>query len=227
MLYRVHVQSTLKLVEAAEEALKEAKGCVVVVSSLASEVVWPQTAPYNCAKAAQHALIKSLALQLVKHGVRVNAVLPACIHTEALDVMANKKGVSPDVYASKRGRAHPMGRCGETRDVTQAVLFLASNHMSSYITGTLLNVDGGLMLTSWFNTKEMLTVGPEDAEQDRASTSDEDATFQIVHAKLDSLVSHSSLGHVQIYITHFSQTLSCGGWMTLHVTQAVEATTLQ
>jgi NAD(P)-dependent dehydrogenase (short-subunit alcohol dehydrogenase family) len=60
-------------------------GNIVSVSSAAAETPWPQTTPYNVAKAALNALIQSLAIANAKHGVRVNGVLPACIHTAHLD----------------------------------------------------------------------------------------------------------------------------------------------
>jgi len=128
---------------------------VVVVSSLASDTVWPQTLPYNTAKAAQHALVRNTALRLAKHGVRVNAVLCGAIHTEALDAMAAQVGTPSDAYAAKRGAAHPLGRCGTSAEVAHAVLFLASP-LAGFICGALLPVDGGLSLTNWFNTKEMM-----------------------------------------------------------------------
>lgn len=109
-----------------------------MVSSLASEVPWPRTAPYNTAKAAQHALLKNYALDLAPRGVRVNAVLPACIHTAAMDRMAAKIGADIDQFAEKRGNAHPMKRCGTPQEVASAVLFLASNKLSGFTTGVLL-----------------------------------------------------------------------------------------
>jgi 3-oxoacyl-[acyl-carrier protein] reductase len=115
--------------------LKENKGCVVVVSSAASDIPWPRTAPYNTSKAAQHCLLRSLALKLAPSGVRVNWVLPGCIHTEALDRMAKKMGESSEVYAAKRGNAHPMRRCGKASEVAAAALFLASDRMASFVTG--------------------------------------------------------------------------------------------
>lgn len=131
--------------------------------------------------------------------VRVNGVLPACIHTGALDRMAHKKGKDVAAYAHSRAIAHPMGKvcmCGSMcvyvwwcvaapthamaaatskkktdqailaqqhthtqngtpEEVANAVLYLASP-ASSFTTGTLLRVDGGLMLTNWFNQQQYL-----------------------------------------------------------------------
>lgn len=155
-LHRVHVVATHALIQAADGALRESRGNVVVVSSAAADVPWPQTAPYNAAKAGQHALLRNLALGYAAAGVRVNAVLPACIHTDALDRMAALKGVPPEEYAARRAPAHPMRRVGATADVSRAVLFLASDEMAGFVCGHFLRVDGGLSLTNWFNTPEMM-----------------------------------------------------------------------
>ena len=77
------------MIQETEAALKESKGNIVLVSSLASDIPWPQTMPYNTAKAAQHALIKNLALTYVKYGVRINCVLAGAIHTEGMQALLN------------------------------------------------------------------------------------------------------------------------------------------
>ena len=120
-----------------DKDLKESKGSVVVVSSLASDVPWPRTAPYNAAKAAQHTLLKSYALDLAPWGVRVNAVLPACIHTPAMDRMAEKMSEPIEQFAEKRGNAHPMRRCGTPAEVASAALFLASSKLAGFCTGAV------------------------------------------------------------------------------------------
>ena len=121
-----------------DKELKQSKGSVVVVSSLASEVPWPRTAPYNVAKAAQHSLLKNCALELAPWGVRVNTVLPACIHTPAMDRMAEKQSVPIEQFAEKRGNAHPMRRFGTPAEVASAALFFASSKLAGFCTGAVL-----------------------------------------------------------------------------------------
>jgi len=123
--------------------LAAGKGCIVNTGSMSGLIVnkpQPQAA-YNASKAAVHMLTRSLACEWAKSGIRVNAVAPGYINTEM----------------TLRGRANaewnacwlemtPMGRCGEPCEVASAVLFLASD-AASYITGTVLSVDGGY--TAW------------------------------------------------------------------------------
>ena len=115
-----------------------------------------QTSVYNTAKAAQNCLVEQLAFQYRSQKVRINAVLPACIHSIKLDVMAQKKGTSVDEYAALRAEVSPMERNGTVEEVAHAVVFLSSSTYSSFITGTLLPVDGGLHLSNWWNKPQML-----------------------------------------------------------------------
>ena len=176
LLQAVSVLSPMKLTHAAVDVAATTVGSssspssflsVVMVSSQAANTPWPDTAPYNINKAAQNCLVQQLAFQYRNNHeqnnnnncpvvVRVNAVLPACIHTGALDRMAAKKKVSIEDYAALRAQSHPLQRNGTPRDVAQAVLFLASPHQSAFTTGTLLPVDGGLHLSNWFNQPRLL-----------------------------------------------------------------------
>ena len=160
MMQDVGVLSPLFLTEAAAPELAKCTaspsgGTVVMVSSLAPQVPWPDTAPFNYAKAAQNTMTESLAFKYRTGNVRINAVLPACIHTGALDRMAKKKNAAIEEYAKLRAEAHPMGRNGTPQDVANAVVFLASP-ASAFTTGELLKVDGGLHLSNWFNKPKLL-----------------------------------------------------------------------
>ena len=147
MMHNVGVMSPLFLTESAIPELQksQAGGAVVMVSSMAPLVPWPDTAPYNYAKAAQNCMVETLAFKYRTSNVRINAVLPACIHTGALDVMAKKKNAVIEEYAKLRADAHPMARNGTPEDVANAVVFLSSP-ASAFTTGELLKVDGGLAL---------------------------------------------------------------------------------
>lgn len=114
-------------------------GACVCTSSICGEVtVWPQPqAAYNAAKAGVNLLVKSMAVEWARSGVRVNAVAPGYTATE-LTLAGRSK---PDWFNVWMDRT-PMGRLGEPREIADAVMFLASP-AASYITGTVLTVDGG------------------------------------------------------------------------------------
>lgn len=119
------------------------RGAIVNVGSMAGDiVVHPQAQPaYNAAKAAVHMLTKSLAAEWAKSGVRVNAVAPGYTATE-LTLLGRSK---PDWFAAWLDRT-PMGRLGEPDEIAAAVLFLASD-AASFMTGSVVTVDGGY--TCW------------------------------------------------------------------------------
>jgi NAD(P)-dependent dehydrogenase (short-subunit alcohol dehydrogenase family) len=115
------------------------RGSMVNISSICGEVtVYPQPqVSYNAAKAGVNLLTKSLAVEWAKSGVRVNAVAPGYVGTEL-----TLRGRSNAEWYDTWMRMTPMGRLGEPREIANAVLFLAAD-ASSYITGTVLTIDGG------------------------------------------------------------------------------------
>ncbi len=115
------------------------RGSMVNISSICGEVtVHPQPqVSYNAAKAGVNLLTKSLAVEWAKSGVRVNAVAPGYVGTEL-----TLRGRSNPEWYDTWMRMTPMGRLGEPREIANAVLFLAAD-ASSYITGTVLTIDGG------------------------------------------------------------------------------------
>jgi 3alpha(or 20beta)-hydroxysteroid dehydrogenase len=110
-------------------------GAIVNTSSTAGISAWPDHAAYGSSKWAVRGLTRVAALELARHGIRVNALLPGPIDTPMV--------IDPaDPGASERLAQTPLGRIGQPADVADAVLFLVSAH-SSFITGTELVIDGG------------------------------------------------------------------------------------
>jgi NAD(P)-dependent dehydrogenase (short-subunit alcohol dehydrogenase family) len=92
----------------------------------------------STAKGGVHALTKNLAIELAPDRIRVNAVAPAVVETPLFDPL-----LTPEQLASFNA-FHPLGRNGQSADVTEAVLFLADEERSGWITGVILPVDGGV-----------------------------------------------------------------------------------
>lgn len=112
-------------------------GAIVNLSSRAAQLGSPlEYVDYAASKAAVDTMTRGLALEVARHGVRVNAVRPGIIDTE-IHASGGDPGRVP-----RLGPAQPMGRPGTAVEVAEAVVWLLSTS-ASYITGTVLDVSGG------------------------------------------------------------------------------------
>jgi NAD(P)-dependent dehydrogenase (short-subunit alcohol dehydrogenase family) len=120
-------------------------GAIVLLSSIWSVTATPGRTAYIVAKSALTALARSLAVDHAPAGVRVNTVAPGYIDTDLLRRSLSEANPGRDVteLLEEAVAQHPLRRIGRTRDVAEAVLFLASPR-SAFITGQTLIVDGGL-----------------------------------------------------------------------------------
>ena len=119
--------------------LSRKKGAIVNVSSVNGQTGIGEEA-YSAAKAGVINLTKNLGVRYGPQGIRCNAVAPGTIESAQWNDRVEK---DPEVL-NKLKRYYPLGRLGRAEDVANAVWFLASEQ-ASWITGTTLNVDGGLM----------------------------------------------------------------------------------
>lgn len=119
--------------------LAQGKGSIVNLGSMSGLIInRPQAAAsYMASKGAVHMLTKALAAEWAKSGVRVNALAPGYVATE----MTLKMRERPELFNVWLDMT-PMGRIGEPAEVAAAVVYLAST-ASTYVTGTVLSVDGG------------------------------------------------------------------------------------
>lgn len=121
---------------AAPYMIENGGGSIINISSIGSVTPDLSRIAYAVGKAAINSLTQNMAMQLGCHGIRVNAVLPGMIATKAM-----KQNMSQQ-FVDSFLRHVPMGRMGEPEDISNAVLYFASD-MSTYVTGTLLEVAGG------------------------------------------------------------------------------------
>lgn len=135
----VNLNGAFNVVRAFVPALKSSKGAVVNVASVVAFVSGASTAGYVVSKGAIRSLTQVLARDLAEHGVRVNAVAPGIMMTD----MARAQLARPNGADWFLNRAM-MKRIGEVNEIVGPVVFLSSE-MSSFITGTVLPVDGGFL----------------------------------------------------------------------------------
>lgn len=124
--------------EVVKQMLKVRKGCIINISSMASQYGIPKVIAYTASKAAIEGMTKAMATELSPKGIRVNCIAPGFIATE---MSAKALNNDPERKQKVFSRT-PMGKLGEPADVGDAALFLASD-AARYITGTILRVDGG------------------------------------------------------------------------------------
>ncbi|MBI3439150.1 MAG: SDR family oxidoreductase [Proteobacteria bacterium] len=140
----VNLKGAWLTIKAAIPSLRESKGAIVNISSLAS-LAGANMIAYEISKAAVNRLTQSVALSNAKHGVRCNAILPGLMDTPmAINTVSDVTGVDAEALRAKRNAQVPLGaKMGDAWDTANAALFLASDE-AKFITGALLPVDGGM-----------------------------------------------------------------------------------
>lgn len=123
--------------------LKQHRGAVVHIASVQAFANEPQISVYAATKAGLLGLTRSMSLDFAADGIRVNAVCPGATQTGMLEGFLSSLP-DPQEFLNNLGRSVPLGRVGQPEDIAAAVWFLASPQ-ASYITGTTLVVDGGLL----------------------------------------------------------------------------------
>ncbi len=125
--------------------LDRGRGTIVNISSINAWAAFPMRLAYCAAKAAVVAMTEVLAIEWAERGIRVNAVAPGVTRTALV-----QKGIDDGVIdvAAYRART-PMHRFGEPDEIARAVLYLACDEDSSFVTGTTLCADGGWSAMGW------------------------------------------------------------------------------
>lgn len=126
--------------QAAIAQMRQRGGAIVNIGSMWSNHAIAATpcCGSSTAKGGVHALTRNLAIEFASDQIRVNAIAPAVVETPLFDAL-----LTPEQLASFNA-FHPLGRNGQVKDITAAILFLADDACSSWITGIVLPVDGGV-----------------------------------------------------------------------------------
>lgn len=124
--------------EVVKSMIKNKKGSIVNISSMASHYGLPKVIAYSASKGAIEAMTRAMAVELSPKGIRVNCIAPGFIATDMSAKALNNDKERKGKVLSRT----PMGVLGLPSDIGDAALFLASSE-SAYITGVVLPVDGG------------------------------------------------------------------------------------
>ena len=118
--------------------IRQRSGRIINISSVSGIMGNAGQANYSAAKAGMVGMTKSIAREVARRGITVNAIAPGFIKTDMTDKLSDKikEAVIDNI---------PLGHFGEPEDIAKAVVFLASN-AGRYITGQTINVDGGMAI---------------------------------------------------------------------------------
>ncbi len=138
-LLDVNVTGVFRVTRAAvPEMLKRRGGSVINISSSGGLVAVPGGAAYSATKGALNALTRSLAVDYAKQGIRFNAVCPGLVDTQMAASLLNDRKRAAPVLATC-----PLGRPGTPDEIAALAVYLASDE-SSWVTGGIFSIDGGL-----------------------------------------------------------------------------------
>jgi 3-oxoacyl-[acyl-carrier protein] reductase len=142
--FDVDLKGVFRVVRPAVAGMRARKrGAVVCLSSIMGVAYgWDEHVHYSSAKAGVVGLVRGLAVELAKDGVRVNGVAPGYIRTAQL--LSEEHSLGPK-GAEAAGAFIPMGRIGEPEEIADVIVFLASDS-ARYMTGQVVVVDGGLLV---------------------------------------------------------------------------------
>jgi 3-oxoacyl-[acyl-carrier protein] reductase len=142
--HNVDLKGVMRVCRAAAPAMREAgRGSMIAVSSIMGVAYgWDEHVQYSAAKAGVVGLVRGLAVELARDGVRVNGIAPGYIRTA--QALSEEHSLGPEGL-DQAAEFIPIGRVGEPDDIADVIVFLASE-AARYITGQVIVVDGGLLV---------------------------------------------------------------------------------
>ncbi|AKH98759.1 dehydrogenase of unknown specificity, short-chain alcohol dehydrogenase like [Hoeflea sp. IMCC20628] len=142
--FDIDLKGMLRVVRPAAAGMKaRGKGAVICLSSIMGVAYgWDEHVHYSAAKSGVVGLVRGLAVELARSGIRVNGVAPGYIRTAQL--LSEKHSLGP-VAVETVGEIIPLGRVGQPDDIADVIVFLASKG-ARYLTGQVITVDGGLLV---------------------------------------------------------------------------------
>jgi NAD(P)-dependent dehydrogenase (short-subunit alcohol dehydrogenase family) len=143
----LNVKTVFLLTQYAIPYLTETRGTIINFSSVLAHRPVNGLGIYSAAKAAVEMITKSSALELAPKKIRVLCIAPTAIRTE-FHTNAGMTLEQANIYYNNCSKTHPLGRVGDVSDVSEVVLFLADSSKSGFMTGTVIHIDGGRLLTS-------------------------------------------------------------------------------
>lgn len=144
LTFDIDLKGMIRVVRPALPAMKaRGGGAVVCVSSIMGVAYgWDEHVHYSAAKSGVVGLVRGLAVELARSGIRVNGIAPGYIRTAQL--LSKEHSLGPE-GAEAAGAFIPMGRIGEPEEIADVIVFLASS-AARYMTGQTVVVDGGLLV---------------------------------------------------------------------------------
>jgi NAD(P)-dependent dehydrogenase (short-subunit alcohol dehydrogenase family) len=144
---RANLETTLVAAQACQPELIRNRGSITAVSSLAGLVAVPNSVAYVTSKHALLGLIRSIAIDFGRQGVRANAVCPGLVRTAmadgVMDAMGAKAGLDRDESYRRVGAVTPLGAWAEPEDIAEVIAFLAGPR-ARVITGQVIVADCGV-----------------------------------------------------------------------------------
>jgi 3-oxoacyl-[acyl-carrier protein] reductase len=138
--YATNLRAPFALTKAALPHLRESRGTIIFISSMAALAAFPDSAAYTATKGAIDSLARQLAVELAPAGIRVNAIAPGEIDTP----MNTQFYKDHPEFVEWMTEFTPAGRLGRADDIAPAAVFLASD-MARFVYGVSLPVDGGVV----------------------------------------------------------------------------------